>query len=46
MLLVTAWSFSEDCAEVDKAKLFDENDDLSELVIAFAADSDSYLVKK
>tara|TARA_R110000803_G_scaffold95628_4_gene163692 strand:- start:1470 stop:1880 length:411 start_codon:yes stop_codon:yes gene_type:complete len=46
ILLVSGWSFSEGCTEADKAKLFDENDDLSELVIAFAADSDSYLVKK
>ncbi|GEM_PF-2292428 len=45
-LLVDGWSFSQDCTDKEKANLFDENEDLSEMVIQFAADSDSYLAKK
>lgn len=45
-LLVSDWSFPEKCTEKEKAKILDENDDLSELVIQFSADSDAYLAKK
>lgn len=45
-LLVSGWSFSEKCTEKAKSLLFDENEDLSELVIQFAADSETYLAKK
>lgn len=45
-LLVSDWSFSQECTHDEKTKLFDEDGDLSEAVIQFAADSDAYLAKK
>ena len=45
-LIVSGWSFSQECTEEEKLKLFDENEDMSELVIQMAADSDAYLAKK
>lgn len=45
-LIVSGWSFSAKCTEAEKLKLFDENEDMSELVIQLAADSDAYLAKK
>lgn len=45
-ILVSGWSFEQECTKSEKARLLDENEDLSDQVIQFAADSDAYLVKK